>query len=89
MDATKMTNACNVVRHSGADAVTVEVAVNEDLCIDVIDDGRFFGAFNAITRRGFGSLLLTWCRNGLQPTRAPPTCHDASSSPTATPSLAA
>jgi two-component system, NarL family, sensor histidine kinase DevS len=30
----------NAVRHAGAATLTVNVAVGDDLCIDVVDDGR-------------------------------------------------
>ena len=44
----------NAVRHSGATEVTVLVNVEDDLCIEVTDNGR--GIDDAITESGLGNL---------------------------------
>ena len=46
----------NVVRHAGATTLTVNVAVGDDLCIDVVDDGR------GIPADVTGSGLTNLCR---------------------------
>ena len=46
----------NAVRHSGASELTITVKVEDDLCIEVVDNGVGFPADGAITESGLGNL---------------------------------
>ena len=65
--------------------------VSEQAGLDLVtfQDHPYQAGFLETWGLDLGVPLLMWCRNGFQPPRAPPTCHEVSRAPTSTPSRAA